>query len=324
MSTTTKSPRKVLMLAYYTAKRTLPKYRHRFSPKKFTQHQLFACLVLKTFIRTDYRGIVALLEDCPDLCRTIGLMHIPHYTTLQKAAAKLLCLSTSNQLLKTTVRIIRKKPSISLAAIDSTGLEAGHISRYYVRRKRSKQLKTYESTYYRRWPKLSIICDCCNHLILSAITTRGPSVDVNQFRKTLKPAVDAFHIKQILADAGYDSESNHRYARQECHIKSIIPAKHGRPRLKPKPFKGQYRELMRTKFDKKTYGQRWQVETVFSMVKRNFGETIHARQYWAQCREMMLLVLTHNIAVLLLVKELFYRAPAAHFFLDLASKKVFS
>lgn len=308
MSTTTKSPRKVLVVAYRTAQRTLPAYRHRFSPKKFTQHQLFACLVLKTFMKTDYRGVVAFLRDCPGLCRAIGLSKVPHYTTLQKASKRLLCLNIANQLLESTVKNIHKQKKIELAAIDSTGLEAGHISRYFVRRKRSKQLQTYENTYYRRWPKLSIVCDCRNHMILSAITTRGPSVDVNQFRKTLKPAIDTFTIKHILADAGYDSESNHRYARDEYRIKSTIPPKLGRPTLMPKPLKGKYRELMRTHFDKKTYGQRWQVETVFSMIKRNCGETIYARQYWAQCREMMLLVLTHNIAVLLLVNELFYRA----------------
>ena len=308
MSTTTKSPRKVLVVAYRTAQQTLPAYRHRFSPKKFTQHQLFACLVLKTFMKTDYRGVVAFLRDCPGLCRAIGLLNIPHYTTLQKASKRLLCLNIANQLLESTVNIIRKQKQIKLAAIDSTGLEAGHISRYFVRRKRSKPLQTYENTYYRRWPKLSIVCDCRNHMILSAITTRGPSVDVNQFIKTLKPALDTFTIKHILADAGYDSEANHRYAREQCHIKSTIPPKHGRPTLTPKPLKGKYRELMRTRFDKKTYGQRWQVETVFSMIKRNCGDTIYARKYWAQCREMMLLVLTHNIAVLLFVNELFYRA----------------
>jgi len=316
MSTTTKSPRKVLVVAYRTARKVLPLYSHRFSPKTFTQHQLFACLVLKTFIKTDYRGIVAFLQDCPDLCKTIGLVKVPHYTTLQKVSKRLLCLSIANQLLISTVKSICKNKKIKLAAIDSTGLEAGHISRYFVRRKRSKQLETYENTHYRRWPKLSIVCDCRNHLILSAITTRGPSVDVNQFRKTLQPAIDTFNIKHILADAGYDSESNHRYARDECHIESTIPPNHGRPTLTPKPFKGKYRELMRTNFDKETYGQRWQVETVFSMIKRNFGETINARQYWAQCREIMLLVLTHNIAVLLLVNELFYRAGQISFLFD--------
>ena len=65
---------------------------------------------------------------------------------------------------------------------------------------------------------------------------------------------------------------------------------------------------MRTDFDKDTYGQRWQVETVFSMIKRNFGCEIRARSYWSQCREMMLLAITHNLAIIQLVKELFYRA----------------
>ena len=32
-------------------------------PKKFTQPQLFACLVLKTFFQTDYRGVVVFLND---------------------------------------------------------------------------------------------------------------------------------------------------------------------------------------------------------------------------------------------------------------------
>jgi hypothetical protein len=65
---------------------------------------------------------------------------------------------------------------------------------------------------------------------------------------------------------------------------------------------------MQVRFPKKRYGQRWQVETVFSMIKRNLGDTIYVRRYWGQCREMMLMVLTHNIAFVLLVKELFYRA----------------
>ena len=164
MSITTKSPRKVLVMAYRTAKRTLPAYSHRFSPKKFTQHQLCACLVLKTFMKTDYRGIVALLADCTNLSNAINLKTIPHFTTLQKAAAKLLLLSTANELLNSTVEICNKRSTIPLAAIDSTGLEAGHISRYFVRRKRSKQLETYESTHYRGFPKLSIVGDCQNHL----------------------------------------------------------------------------------------------------------------------------------------------------------------
>ena len=66
-----------------TAKRALPLYSHRNSPRKFTQHQLFACLVLKSFLKTDYRGVVAHLTDCPSLLGILQLRSVPHYTTLQ-------------------------------------------------------------------------------------------------------------------------------------------------------------------------------------------------------------------------------------------------
>ena len=36
---------------------------------------------------------------------------------------------------------------------------------------------------------------------------------------------------------------------------------------------------MRTDFNKEIYGQRWQVETVFSMIKRNYGSALRARNY---------------------------------------------
>ncbi len=88
--TTSKSPKRVMMTAYATAQRALPAYAHRFSPQKFTQHQLFACLVLKEFLKTDYRGVVGVLADCTDLCAAIELERIPHFTTLQKAADRLL------------------------------------------------------------------------------------------------------------------------------------------------------------------------------------------------------------------------------------------
>jgi hypothetical protein len=312
MSTTTKSPRKVLVTALRVARRSLPAYRHRFSPQKFTQHQLFACLVFKTFIGKDYRGVIAYLHDSPDLCRVIGLKQVPHFTTLQKASRNLLRLEIAQRLLDGTVRLVRRRKPIPLVAIDSTGMEAGHISKYFVRRKHARKPGEYDQTYYRRFPKLSVSSDCGSHLILSVVMTRGPSPDVNMFKDIVTPAVTKYHIAELLADAGYDSEANHRFAREERHVRTIIPAKRGRSIAVP--LRGKYRRKMQVRFPKKKYGQRWQVETVFSMIKRNLGESVYARRYWSQCREMMLMVLTHNITVVLLAKELFYRACQVHLY----------
>ena len=87
---TTKSPRRLLEASYACAKKSLPAFAHVYSPKKFTQHQLFACLTLKEFLKLDYRGIMHLLQDSPDLCRVIEMTELPHWTTFQKAADRLL------------------------------------------------------------------------------------------------------------------------------------------------------------------------------------------------------------------------------------------
>ena len=67
MSTTSKSPRKVALVALDVGTEALPAYCHRFNPKVFTQPQLFACLVLKEFFKADYRGIMGILADTPGL-----------------------------------------------------------------------------------------------------------------------------------------------------------------------------------------------------------------------------------------------------------------
>ena len=137
--------------------------------------------------------------------------------------------------------------------------------------------------------------------ILSTLLTRGPSPDVNQLRRTLIPAVRRVSIKTLLADAGYESEPNHVFCREHLGIESIIPTtQRGRPRKDggPRRTSGYYRLQMAVRFDKAKYGQRWQVETVFSMIKRNLGSSLCGRSYWSQCRDMMLLALVHNIMIL--------------------------
>lgn len=109
MYKTSKSPRKVLLAAHAVAKDALPQYSHRFSPQKFTQHQLFAILVLKEHQRSDYRKIAALLQDTPELCAAIELEEVPHFTALQKASSRLLKLQAVHQLLLATVAQAKKE-----------------------------------------------------------------------------------------------------------------------------------------------------------------------------------------------------------------------
>jgi hypothetical protein len=86
----TKSPRAVAREALALAREALPAYSSTTSRKDFTAHQLFAVLALKTFLKTDYRGVAQFLADFAEIRDDLGLAKVPHYSTLCYAAGRLL------------------------------------------------------------------------------------------------------------------------------------------------------------------------------------------------------------------------------------------
>lgn len=86
----TKSPRAVVREALRIAREAVPAYSSKFSRQDFTQHQLVAMLALKTFLKTDYRGVVQMLADFDELRADLGIRKAPHPSTLCKAAQRLL------------------------------------------------------------------------------------------------------------------------------------------------------------------------------------------------------------------------------------------
>jgi len=55
----------------------LPEYGSRFSRRDYTQPQLFALLVLRQFLRTGYRGVVALVAEWSELRSALGHLEKP-------------------------------------------------------------------------------------------------------------------------------------------------------------------------------------------------------------------------------------------------------
>jgi hypothetical protein len=297
---TPKSTLDVARMALRAARDNLPDHAKAKSPKKFTQPQLMACLVIKEFLQLDYRGIQVLLSEWSDLRNILGLRRVPHFTTLCAAAKRLLRKAKADAMLDAVLDLCRRAKILpkrsKQAAMDSTGLEARHVSVYF-----TKRCQRHAAHYKSRYPKLSAVCDIRNHLILGTVIDRGPKPDPVEAEAALHDAWNRQTFSTLLGDAGYESEGFHRLCRDELGIRSIIPTTdRGRPRHdgKPRAVRGRYRQLMKQRFPKKTYGQRWQIETVFSMIKRNLGSALRARTYHSQNREIRLRVLTHNLAIL--------------------------
>src|SRR5213075_2879336 len=284
---TCKSPRKVMRAAFHLACQVLPKYSSRFSRHDFTLPQLFACLVLKEHQRQSYRHVEALLHDSPEWCRDIGMRKAPDHNTLCRAFHALNLGRRHRKLLdRLTHWFAIARQLGSMVAIDSSLYDTHHRSRHYEQRCRhyasqhKRTANARRSVSARRSPKLSVGICTRSHLILSTRVRIGMGSDCRDFEPLL---FDAWRrhprLRTVLADAGYDSESNHRIARLDMNLRSFIKAGSGRPGKNP-PI-GYYRRLMSKRLRGsqrgKKYGQRAQAETVNSMLKRNLGDCLRAR-----------------------------------------------
>src|SRR5262245_7859423 len=191
--------------------------------------------------------------------------------------------------------LIGEKPT---AAVDGTGLESRHTSRYFFKRTGKKHSS-------RLWTKLTLAVDTHSHFIAGAHVTTGPSNDSPQFRPVMAQASLVVTWDRVLADAAFDSEEHHRSAREDLGVRStVIPINpRGRGRKWPK---SRYRRQMVRRFRKKpkgsrhsrVYGQRWQAESAFSRHKRRLGSALGGRSDASRERECYLRVLTQDIMLL--------------------------
>jgi transposase len=181
-----------------------------------------------------------------------------------------------------------------LACIDSTGLEDHFVSRHFIMR------QNRHSRRYRRWTKLTIVCHSRTHLIAGVIVGKGPSTDCHNLAPAVEQALVNMPINTLLADCGYDSESNHRLCRDQFSISWPVIAVNLR-NLKYGSMTGHFRRIMRGRFPSRKYRQRWQVESIFSRLKRRLGSCMRARTDQSRQTECFLRVLTYNLMILYLL-----------------------
>ena len=321
--------------AFRLARDALPAYSGKFSRKDFTLPQLFACLVVKEHQGRTYRGAEELLRDSDNWLRDVGLRRAPDHNTLWRASKFLLQKCRVARLLDALARWAAVAKALGLSqkplAIDSTYFEPRHVSRHYERRlrearkdraarraragprARERSLRSGEkrgsrlrSRAVRRLPKLTVgVAGRC-HLVLSLAASTGGGSDCPHFAPVLYDAWRRVPNRRfkVAADAGFDSEPNHRLARRDLGLASLIPPEGGRPPKGGGPPGGRWRRhmsrLLATKASRKRcgYTQRWQVETVNSMIKRNLGSALRGRTAWSRKRDMALKSLTHDLMIL--------------------------
>jgi hypothetical protein len=213
----------------------------------------------------------------------LQLSHIPHYTTLQKFAARingtlLEKIISSFILLLTNIRKI-------FTGIDSSGFKATHASQYYAERTKLRRRRKYI--------KLSLGADVLKQIICIIKIRRAPKRHDNiDFQPLIIKIAKTLPLSVVTADKGYDSEDNHVLVREMLHAFSVIPPRYQRVSIWRTHSK--YRKQMKRGYCKVLYNQRNKNETIISVIKRLFGEHVTSRLVRTQNRELSFRCIAYN------------------------------
>jgi len=185
------------------------------------------------------------------------------------------------------------------ASVDATGLEDHHASPHFLKRRGRRTHR------YQPWLKLTLVGDHRSHLLLGAVTSRGPSNDSPSLRPAVQQACSRVQIDQLLGDGAFDSEPHHRFCRETLRIsRTIFPIN---TRGHPQTVRGHYRRQLAKRFPQKLYQQRWQIESIVSRYKRRLGCVLTARCRENQDYEALWRTIAYN-CLLIALDQGFYKA----------------
>lgn len=272
----------VARLAYQMAQRNWSLYSHPKSPKRFTQPQLVACVLLAFYLNKSYRDAEEWLLATDQVCAVLELKTVPDHSTLSRMAKKL-----SQKAIRALIDSLLAELEVEeeVVAGDSTSFRLSQASAYY---------QTRRGKSYKEWVKGAYAVGIHSKLIVGCASSEGSKPDFG-FLRPLKRQVKRWgkrvgdkRVWLFLGDKGFDARGVHR-------LDLIPPIRRNGKLVNPKR-KARADLVSAARLDG-LMGQRWQVEGVNSVIKRKFGDTIRARSLTLQLREPLLKALVYNIHV---------------------------
>ncbi len=252
----------------------LSKMNHNKEGRRFLFPESFMKLVgyARAYFGLPYRQTEGLLRTYGDT-----IPHVPDYTAIHKRVNRL---------------DIRVDPKLGngdiVIAIDSTGIKVANRGEWM----RDKWKKR------RGFLKIHVGVDVSSKKILSLKITDERSHDAQHLPSLVVQASSHGRVVKVLGDAAYDSKNNFSYT----YNNDIIP---GIKVRKNSSFKsgGCYprkvsviSQLTNYQYwkDSVSYGSRWIVESVFSVLKRIFGEHVMAHKRQNMIQELQLKASLYN------------------------------
>ena len=204
---------------------------------------------------------------------------IPKYSTINRRVNKL------------DIEINQHIGNDIVIALDSTGIKVANRGEWM----------RHKWHVRKGYLKIHVAVDIKKKRILSLEVTSEEIHDGNILKKLVDHASENNKVKRVLADGMYDSNNNFRYLSKN----HIIPGIKTRSNSKVKSTNCHARNMsvIRQQTNLKrwkrsvSYGYRWMAETVFSCIKRMFGEYVNARRFHNMTKELAIKASLYNMFV---------------------------
>jgi len=265
----------------------IPRYSSKFSNKIYDNRQKLSILILRQRLKMTYREIINFLKFNPLARAMLNLKNVPNHSTLVKF---------HNRLKPEVLNSLLCDKKANIVAVDASGFQTNHMSYHY-----ANVWHFQDKRKYRRYLKLTIAIDTNTQYVMSNKIRLSPRNDTIDFMSVLKD----LECDYVVADRGYDSKKNRRFVLRQMNSYPQIPYRSISPVYR-------LRGGAKLKFHKEIYHQRSKVETVFSVIKRKYGNFILSKNFESQKKELIFRLIAYNVdrkLILSLVIVGFHQSP---------------
>jgi hypothetical protein len=273
----------VARLAYQLAQQALPRYSHPKSPHRYSLPQRVACVLMKFYLNVSYRDTEEWLLASDQVQRVLELKTVPDYSTLIRTYGRLRQVEW-DKLRQTLLDGVGVEEMF--ISVDTTGFRLSQASAYYMSR---------QGREYREWVKGGYAVGIDSQFILGWRSGRGSGYDQPYLEPLRRQAhrygqqQDGQRAWMLLGDMGFDSKTT--------RADDLIPLQ-PRRHVPVAPKRKARHDLVSAAILDGLYGQRWKSETVNSVIKRKFGDSVCSRSLRRQHREPLVKALVYNLHVL--------------------------
>ena len=178
-------------------------------------------------------------------------------------------------------------------AIDSSGFTTSRFIRWF-NKKHGRQIDN------REWVKVHLMCGVKTHIVTSVDISGWEAHDTTYFVPLVEETAQNFQMAEITADKAYLSHRNLAVAEAVGAVPFIPFKSNTVPTVEVSAWGRMYHYFMlnRDQF-LEHYHKRSNAETVFSMIKGKFGDSVRSKCDTGMVNEALAKVLCHNVCVLI-------------------------